>query len=92
MGLNSWITTPPPPKLGQHYFVFFFGGKLLQIRNSFWEKNWKLMKIQGKYHLDQSFKKLENVLILNLNQHEEFFLNLILKIVQQVLSCSQNIG
>ncbi len=50
------------------------------------------MKIQGKYHLDQSFKKLENVLILNLNQHEEFFLNLILKIVQQVLSCSQNIG
>jgi hypothetical protein len=34
---------------------FFFGGKRLQIGNSFGEKSWKLMKIQGKYQVNQSF-------------------------------------
>jgi hypothetical protein len=54
LGLNSWIITPP--NLVNIILCFFFGGKLLQIGNSFWEKNLKLMKIQGKYQVGQSFK------------------------------------
>jgi hypothetical protein len=39
---------PPCPHPPHTIFCFFFGGKLLQIGDSFWGKNWKIMKIQGK--------------------------------------------
>jgi hypothetical protein len=46
--LWSWKLIPPPPTIPNTILCFFFGGKLLQIVDSFGGKFWKIMKIQGK--------------------------------------------
>jgi hypothetical protein len=50
---------------------FFFGGKLLQIGNSFWEKKLEANENSRKISGGSIFLKFKNTLILNLNEHEK---------------------